>query len=115
MSSFAFSLFSTHSSHFLCSIRRHNEHSLLIFREINMKKFALALSALLLVGAYHPAQAQEERRKPPSFEEMDANGDGLLTKDELKGRLLDELDLLDSDGDGALSESELPEPPKRRN
>ncbi|GMQ48196.1 hypothetical protein [Vibrio sp. 10N] len=79
-----------------------------------MKKLALALTALLLASAYHPAQAQEERRKPPSFEEMDANGDGLLTKDELKGRLLDEFDQLDSDEDGVLSESELPEPPKRR-
>ncbi|WP_112479698.1 hypothetical protein [Vibrio variabilis] len=80
-----------------------------------MKKTILTLSALLLAFSYHPAHAKGEHRKPPSFEEMDTNGDGVLTEDELKGRLLDEFDKLDSNGDGALSESELPEPPQRRN
>ncbi|GAL36829.1 hypothetical protein JCM19240_2898 [Vibrio maritimus] len=79
-----------------------------------MKNVTLMLSALLLALSYHPAHAKGEHRQPPSFEEMDVNGDGVLTKDELKGRLLDEFDELDNDGDGALSESELPEPPKRR-
>lgn len=50
----------------------------------------------------------------PSFEEMDANGDGELQLEELRGPLADDFDKLDADGSGGLSEEEVPPPPPRR-
>lgn len=50
-------------------------------------------------------------KEPPSFDQMDSNGDGVLTKDELKGPLLDDFDRFDADGSGSLTKDELPEPP----
>lgn len=51
-------------------------------------------------------------RQPPSFEQMDSNGDEMLTKDELKGPLLNDFDRFDVDSSGSLTKDELPEPPK---
>ncbi len=78
-----------------------------------MKKTVFALCIVLIATAFQPAYAKGEHRNPPSFEEMDTNGDGLLSKDEVRGPLLDDFDKIDRDGDGFLSESEIPEPPER--
>ncbi|MDR9826597.1 hypothetical protein RCJ22_13360 [Vibrio sp. FNV 38] len=59
------------------------------------------------------AAANQPPRQPPTFEEMDSNGDGLLSIDEVKGPLKEDFDKFDQDGDGFLSESELPEPPQK--
>lgn len=48
---------------------------------------------------------------PPSFEQMDANGDNQLSQDEVKGPLADDFDKFDKNGDGYLSQNELPPPP----
>ncbi|MBD5772474.1 EF-hand domain-containing protein [Marinomonas colpomeniae] len=50
-------------------------------------------------------------KEPPSFDQMDSNGDEVLTKDELKGPLLDDFERFDIDGSGSLTKNELPEPP----
>ncbi|CAH0529731.1 hypothetical protein [Vibrio hippocampi] len=76
-----------------------------------MKKYVLTLTSLLLVSSLASA---EGHRKPPSFDEMDQNGDGVLTTDELRGPLLDDFDKFDVDGSGTLTEDELPEPPEPR-
>ncbi|MBR7888862.1 EF-hand domain-containing protein [Marinomonas sp. A79] len=55
--------------------------------------------------------ANEPPRSPPSFEQMDANGDQVLTKDEVQGPLLNDFDRFDTDHNGSLSEAELPAPP----
>jgi len=47
----------------------------------------------------------------PVFQEIDKNSDGILTKEEVGGRLLDDFEMLDKDGNGSLSEDELT-PPK---
>ncbi len=58
----------------------------------------------------------KERKKPPTFEqllkEMDANEDGKLSKDEVKGPLKDEFTKIDTDEDGFISEEELKKAPK---
>jgi len=57
------------------------------------------------------SMAEQPPREPPSFEEFDVNGDGVLTKDEIKGPLSEDFDRFDKDGSGSLTEDELPEPP----
>ncbi|MDB1126056.1 EF-hand domain-containing protein [Vibrio algarum] len=52
-----------------------------------------------------------EGQMPPSFEQMDANGDKQLSLDEVKGPLADDFDRFDKNGDGYLSQDELPPPP----
>ncbi|QDO95706.1 hypothetical protein FNB79_10200 [Formosa sediminum] len=53
---------------------------------------------------------------PPSFnkllEEMDANADGKLSKDEVKGPLESDFDKIDTDKDGFISKTELENGPK---
>lgn len=77
-----------------------------------MKKILITLSALMLSVSSFTVFSNEQPPRPPSFEQMDANGDGELSKDEVKGPLADKFDELDADGSGSLSEDELPEPPK---
>ncbi|WP_353505626.1 hypothetical protein [Vibrio sp. SCSIO 43136] len=60
------------------------------------------------------AQDRPPMGEPPSFEEMDTNGDGELQMDELRGPLADQFDQLDTDNSGGLSAQEIPEPPKPR-
>lgn len=70
---------------------------------------ALFLGLLCLTAA--SSYAQGDRPAPPSFSEMDTNGDGVLTTDEIdNNRLLEMFDTFDQDGSGSLSEDELPEP-----
>lgn len=54
---------------------------------------------------------QGRRGKPPSFAEFDLNGDGELTKDELKGPLARDFERFDLDNSNSLTEDELPSPP----
>jgi Ca2+-binding EF-hand superfamily protein len=82
-----------------------------------MKKTVLTLTAaLMMLAGIQTATANEERQPPPSFEQMDSNGDGELSQDELRGPLLEQFDQLDADGNGTLSEDEMPNmpPPPRR-
>ncbi|QBF83814.1 hypothetical protein EXU30_14820 [Shewanella maritima] len=79
-------------------------------RTLVMTSLLLALFTLSISSI----EARERGQKPPSFEEMDTNGDGVLSQDELKGKLLEEFEQLDLDGNGKLSEDELPEPPQKR-
>ena len=43
---------------------------------------------------------------------MDSNGDGKLSKTEIKGRLLDDFAKIDTNGDGFLSKAEIQNAPK---
>lgn len=57
-------------------------------------------------------------RQPPSASEiisqMDANGDGKLSMSEVKGRLKERFGDIDTDGDGFLTKEELEKAPKPR-
>ena len=79
-----------------------------------MKNIVLLMTILAMGVSALPAQAKGNRPPPPSFEEMDKNGDGELSRDELKGPLLNDFEKFDTDGSGTLSQSELPEPPEKR-
>ncbi|WP_264876470.1 EF-hand domain-containing protein [Vibrio agarivorans] len=66
------------------------------------------------VGLSSMAFANQPPRQPPTFEELDVNGDGLLSEDEVKGPLKDDFAKFDVDGDGFLSQDEMPEPRQKK-
>ena len=81
-------------------------------------------TALLIFGAtlffstnaFAQSQNRPERRERPTFAEMikkmDANEDGKLSKDEIKGRLKERFDVIDADEDGFITEEEFEKAPK---
>ena len=65
--------------------------------------------------AERPQTHQGNRQGPPSIEElfkMDADGDGKLSKSEIKGPLLDQFSKIDTNGDNLLSKKEVENAPK---
>jgi Ca2+-binding EF-hand superfamily protein len=66
--------------------------------------------------AFGQSQDRQERRKPPTFEElieqMDANEDGKLSKEEIKGRLKKDFAKVDTDEDGFITAEEFENAPK---
>ncbi|WP_036154467.1 EF-hand domain-containing protein [Maribacter forsetii] len=62
------------------------------------------------------AQSRGERKEPPTYakllEEMDADEDGQLSEDEVKGPLKDNFSEIDTNEDGFISEEEFDEAPK---
>lgn len=73
----------------------------------------------VLTSCQLKAQQQDgdrERREPPSFsellEKMDANEDGKLSKEEVKGPLQRHFDKIDANEDGLLTEEEFEKAPK---
>ncbi len=59
--------------------------------------------------------ARGERGQPPSVDDvfkMDANKDGKLSKDELKGPLARDFSKIDTDNDGFITRKELENAPK---
>ncbi len=81
-----------------------------------MKKITVLAFAIALAGASLTACAANNNnggsrgghQQPPSFDQMDTNSDGHLSKDEVKGPLAKDFDKLDANGDGVLTEDELP-------
>ncbi len=81
-------------------------------------------SAVLVFGmalfmsntAFGQSQDRQERKEPPTFKqlikEMDANEDGKLSKDEIKGPLKENFAKIDMDEDGFISEKEFKNAPK---
>jgi len=61
-------------------------------------------------------KAQNNKKERPSYEElledMDADEDGKLSKDEAKGPLNDHFDEIDKDEDGYITEEEFENAPK---
>jgi len=62
------------------------------------------------------AQSKGERREPPTYakllEEMDADEDGKLSKEEVKGPLKDNFSEINTNEDGFISKEEFDEAPK---
>lgn len=67
-------------------------------------------------STFAQSQNRQERKKPPTFKElikeMDANEDGKLSKDELKGPLKDNFAKVDTDEDGYITEEEFKKAPR---
>ena len=72
------------------------------------------LYALIFSFLSFPAFAEHHGKKKPSFDDLDTNGDGVLSKDEVKGPLADHFDTIDVDGDGVITKDEMPEKPPRK-
>lgn len=79
----------------------------------------LTLGAIVLLATTssyaQPPQGQDGKKQPTAAEllkEMDANKDGKLAKDEVKGPLKEDFTKIDTDKDGFLSLEELKKAPK---
>lgn len=92
-----------------------------------MTRLALAFCGLMFLGACNSSKktAESEYREPGStsqrgggdrkgppdaaqaIAQMDANSDGKLSIDEVKGRLKDDFTKVDSNGDGFVTKAEL--------
>lgn len=72
-----------------------------------MKK-QLLITAAILMGTVSYSYADTDNSKPMPFAVMDKNGDGVLSKDEVGGRLAERFAQLDIDQSGTLSADELP-------
>ncbi len=102
----------------MCSLTYEHEN------KISMKKnsFKTGLLTVALVCfsiGFSNAQSDEERPKKPRtyaqlLEKMDANEDGQLSKEEVKGRLKEKFTEVDTDEDGFISEEEFKKMPKRK-
>lgn len=100
-----------------------NEDKNKITMKMNSFKTGLLTVALVCFSiGFSNAQSDEERpKKPPTYaqllEKMDANEDGQLSKEEIKGRLKEKFTEIDTDEDGFISEEEfkkMPKPKKRK-
>ena len=90
---------------------------------MNTKKFKTGIALVMLMSLFTVttnAQSSDKKQggEKPSFEkllkEMDANEDGKLSKDEVKGPLKDDFATIDTDEDGFISKEELENAPKPR-
>lgn len=71
--------------------------------------FISLFSLSTLVQANQGTLMQTAIKQPPSFEDVDANKDGVISKDEaIKAKVLNEMDFsaADQDGNGLLSKNE---------
>lgn len=67
---------------------------------------AIVLSAVAVTGTTALAKGGKDRQ-PPSFQELDANGDGQITQAEVEAHRTQRFTNADSDGDGQLSLEEM--------
>ncbi|WP_350284795.1 EF-hand domain-containing protein [uncultured Croceitalea sp.] len=87
--------------------------------ENDMFKTVLMTFGMILLfttSSFGQSQNRQERREPPTFEElieaMDANEDGKLSKDEIKGRLKKNFEKIDADEDGFITAEEFENAPR---
>ncbi|MBM1107763.1 EF-hand domain-containing protein [Aurantibacter crassamenti] len=84
--------------------------------KLNTIKTAVIVFGMAILGSTSAFAQKGERREPPTFEklvkEMDANEDGKLAKDEVKGPLSENFDTIDANEDGFISEEEFEKAPK---
>ena len=72
-------------------------------------KYSKLLFPMMLLVASGTVFAATEEGMDMSFDEIDANGDGIVTRDEAEASsgLADNFDSLDANADGVLDESEV--------
>ncbi|VXC25425.1 CREC-EF hand family protein [Maribacter litoralis] len=85
-------------------------------KRITLKTGLLFAMLVAFVTVAVNAQSRGERKEPPTYakllEEMDADEDGQLSEEEVKGPLKDNFSEIDSNEDGFISEEEFDEAPK---
>ncbi|WP_241557827.1 EF-hand domain-containing protein [Falsirhodobacter deserti] len=70
----------------------------------------VAISLAGLSTAFAQSATEAERRTPPMmqpFDELDADGDGSITREEMQARRVQQVEALDENGDGKISAGEL--------
>ncbi|MEO9893899.1 EF-hand domain-containing protein [Aurantibacter sp.] len=84
--------------------------------KLNTFKTAIIVFGMAIFGSTSVFAQGGDRKEPPTFEklvkEMDANEDGKLAKDEVKGPLAENFDTIDANEDGFISEDEFEKAPK---
>ncbi len=77
---------------------------------------AFGIAVFFSTSAFAQSQDRQERREPPTFEEllekMDTDEDGKLSKNEAKGRLKKAFEKIDADEDGFITEEEFKKAPR---
>lgn len=85
-------------------------------KTINTALLIFGTALFFSTNSFGQSQNSRERRERPTFaeliEKMDANEDGKLSKDEIKGRLKERFDVIDADEDGFITEEEFEKAPK---
>ena len=80
-------------------------------KHLKLTVLALALAGTTLAGAANAfpfgKRGGGEQMTPPSFEELDTNGDGLVTADELEALSAARFTEMDTNGDGVISAEEM--------
>lgn len=64
-------------------------------------------AAMVASAGFAVAQGKGGHGERPSFEEVDTNGDGKITRDEMQAHAATRFGEADSDGDGAISRAEM--------
>jgi len=67
----------------------------------------VSAAMMVTIGATAIAQGKHGYGQRPAFEEVDANGDGKITQEEMQARAATRFGEADSDGDGAISRDEM--------
>lgn len=89
-----------------------------MMKNITIKTIALLFMLGLFMSNMSFGQPgnKKDGKKPPTFEQliedMDANEDGKLSKEEVKGRLKKDFEKFDADEDGFITEKEFENAPK---
>ena len=85
-------------------------------KKIKTAVLVFGLTCLGVVQVFAQSGNRDSEKQPPSFsqllKEMDANEDGKLAKDEIKGPLKNDFAKIDTDKDGFITEKELKKAPK---
>ena len=72
------------------------------------RALAVALAATLLVGTTLLPDARAQTADPSDFATTDLNADGQIDREEYHRRMMDTMFFADADGDGMLTMDELP-------
>ncbi len=83
---------------------------------LNQVLLVFGITLFFSTVSFGQSQNRQERKEPPTFEElieeMDANEDGKLSKDEIRGRLKKDFEKVDLDEDGFITEEEFEKAPR---
>ncbi|WCO00652.1 EF-hand domain-containing protein [Psychroserpens ponticola] len=84
--------------------------------KLRMSVLALGMTVLVSNSSFGQPGNGQDRKNPPTFKQLlkdlDANEDGKLSKDEVKGPLKEVFTKVDTDEDGFITEKEFENAPK---
>lgn len=83
---------------------------------LKMTVLVFTMALFCTSTSFGQSQNRQDRKKPPTFKElikeMDADENGKLSKDELKGPLKENFAKVDADEDGFITEEEFKKAPR---